>query len=177
MIAPPKTDLPVKPAPSGVRVSATHPQNAAKTWVAFSPNLQETLLKLRMQRNQDKAPSQVDAAPPGGPPKTAGSPAGTSVSGLSAEERNAIGRHIMPCFQVDENAPGAGFSAKLLVRTDAAGIVRDAVVAPQDAGRMSDPRFAAFAGRAMGAVMNQDRATLPLPAAMLGRDETLLFDF
>jgi hypothetical protein len=55
--------------------------------------------------------------------------------------------------------------------------VREAGVAPQDQGQMSDPVFAAFANRAVDAVTNYQCATLPLPADMLGQTQTFIFDF
>jgi hypothetical protein len=55
--------------------------------------------------------------------------------------------------------------------------VREAVVAPQDQGKMSDPIFNAYANRAIDAVQNVQCATLPLPSFMLGSNHTFLFNF
>ncbi len=175
---PPNTSLPTKPEASSAPDSATHQRNQVKTFVSFSPNLQTTIDKLRMQQNPDQAPTHPDEVIPAGPQGAVGSPTSSARSGLNASERNAIGQHVRPCFQVDAGALGlASFNVNLLVTTDGAGIARNAVVAKQDMDKMSNPDFAAFAGRAIDAVMNEECATLPLPAAMLGRNETLLFDF
>ncbi len=66
----------------------------------------------------------------------------------------------------------------LTVTTDASGVVRRAVVAPEDAGRVGgDMRLRVFSERAVRAVMDPNCANLPLPQSMLGqtRDFTFLF--
>jgi hypothetical protein len=42
---------------------------------------------------------------------------------------------------------------------------------------MSDPVYAAFANRAVDAVMNYQCASLPLPPFMLGHNQTFIFSF
>ena len=65
----------------------------------------------------------------------------------------------------------------LTVTTDAAGVARRADVAGDDLGRMSDPRFRAFAERAIRAIMDPRCANLPLPNKVLGRINVLTFRF
>jgi hypothetical protein len=175
---PAKTPLPVKQTVSSAPDSTTHQTHAVKTWVPFSPALMTTLQNLRMQQNEDHAPTHPYATTPAAQQSAAGNPKNPASAGLDASERNAIGQHVQPCFSVDPGALGlAGFNVDLLVTTDASGIVRNAVVAPGDLNKMSDASFAAFAQRAIIAVMSAQCANLPLPAAMLGRNQILLFNF
>ena len=53
----------------------------------------------------------------------------------------------------------------------------EAIVAADDTGKMSDPRFRAFAERAVRAVLDAQCANLPLPKSLLGRQNTLTFRF
>jgi hypothetical protein len=66
----------------------------------------------------------------------------------------------------------------LIITTDSDGVVRRAVVAPEDAFRMSaDPVLRQFAMRAVLAVMDPNCAHLPLPQAMLGQSREFTFRF
>ena len=65
----------------------------------------------------------------------------------------------------------------LTVTTDATGIARKAEIAGEDKARMSDPRFRAFAERAVRAIMDSRCANLPLPAKELGKVNVLTFRF
>jgi hypothetical protein len=56
-------------------------------------------------------------------------------------------------------------------------VVRDANVADEDKGRLADPRFRAFAERAVRAVMDVRCASLPLPRDKLGKVNELTFRF
>lgn len=67
--------------------------------------------------------------------------------------------------------------AMLTVTTDQTGVVREAVVAAQDQGKLSDPLFRAFAERAVRAVLDPACAALPLPRSMLGKINVLTFRF
>jgi hypothetical protein len=66
----------------------------------------------------------------------------------------------------------------LTVTTDAAGVARDAKVAPQDGGRVAgDMRLRVFSERAVRAVLDPHCANLPLPQTMLGKTNELTFRF
>jgi hypothetical protein len=65
----------------------------------------------------------------------------------------------------------------LTVVTDERGTARKAEVAGEDTRRMGDPRFRAFAERAIRAVLSPACANLPLPKAMLGKVNLLTFRF
>jgi hypothetical protein len=67
---------------------------------------------------------------------------------------------------------------RLLVTTDAAGTARLAEVEGEDRGRaQSDPRFRAFAERAVRAVLDPRCSSLPLPKEKLGSIQKLSFIF
>ncbi len=66
----------------------------------------------------------------------------------------------------------------LTVTTDAGGVVRRAVVAQDDAGRVGgDPRLRVFSERAVRAVLDPMCANLPLPPNMLGQTREFTFRF
>lgn len=68
--------------------------------------------------------------------------------------------------------------AMLVVTIDGEGVAREAHIGPEDAGRMGDPRFRAFAERAIRAVLSPRCSNLPVPHAMIGGDRgTLKFRF
>ena len=79
-------------------------------------------------------------------------------------QRGAIGDHVRECWTKDAGALDIDKERVLLtVTTDATGVAREAKVAGGDVGRMSDPRFRAFAERAVRAIMDPRCANLPLP--------------
>jgi hypothetical protein len=97
---------------------------------------------------------------------------------LSADARRAIGDQVRECWTRDAGALNADqLQVHLQVTTDSAGVARVAVVAADDAGRMSDPVFRAFAERAIRAVRDPRCANLPLPQTMLGQNRTFDFRF
>ncbi len=137
-----------------------------------------TLMKLQALQKQQTPPTAKYNPDQGGAPNGGGSNQSTANSRLSSADRSAIGNHVRPCWGIDAGAPGvASFSVNLQVTTDAAGTVREADVAPQDQGRLSDPIFAAFAERAKEAVLNVQCASLPLPSYMLGSNQIFIFNF
>jgi outer membrane biosynthesis protein TonB len=168
----------VEKQPPAPAQSPTHQQHVVKTPAPLSQNVLNTLMKLKALQKQTQPPTHVYNPDAGGAPEGGGSPNSTANSMLSGADRNAIASHVRPCWSVDAGAPGlAGFSVMLLVTTDPSGTVRQASVAPQDQDKMSDPYFAAYANRAVNAVMNYQCATLPLPSYMLGKNQTFLFHF
>ena len=112
------------------------------------------------------------------PPNAGGSTQSTANSGLTGGDRDAIGNHIKPCFNVDAGAPGLStFSVNIIVTTDATGTIREADIAPEDQSKLSDPLFNAYAQRALDAAMNYQCANLPLPSYMLGQSQKFLLNF
>jgi len=174
----PKLPLPPIPQPPAPAQSPTHQQHVVKTPVPLSQSVLNTLQDLKTLQKQDKAPTSTYNPDAGGAPNGGGSPNSTANSMLSGADRNAIGAHVRPCWDIDAGAPGvAGFSVFLDVTTDAQGIVRQAVIDPQSQANMTSPYYAAYANRAIDAVMNAECATLPLPPYMLGQVQTFVFNF
>lgn len=147
----------------------------ARNTTPGSSSVESTLDKLRQQLAQAQPPK---ARPAGGQPNSGGNPLGSDTASLSATERGAIGDHVRECWTKDAGALDIDRQRVLLtVTTDAGGIARKAEVAGDDKGRMGDPRFRAFAERAMRAIMDARCANLPLPAKALGKVNVLTFRF
>jgi hypothetical protein len=140
--------------------------------------LDNTLEKLR-QLVKQQAPPKAKANPKaGGAPNGGGNPLGNDTNALSAAEKGAIGDHVRECWTKDAGALNIDqMAVTLTVTTDQSGVVRNAVVAGDDTGRMGDPRFRAFAERAVRAVMDPHCANLPLPPTLLGKVSNLTFRF
>jgi outer membrane biosynthesis protein TonB len=174
----PKLPLPPVPQPPAPAQSPTHQQHVTKNPAPLSQSVLNTLLKLQALQKQETPPTAHYNPDQGGAPNGGGSNQSTANSRLSGADRSAIGAHVRQCWAIDAGAPGvSSFSVQLLVTTDATGTVREAQVAPQSMGQMSDPVYAAFANRAVDAVMNYQCATLPLPSSMMGQNQTFIFDF
>ena len=158
--------------------SHTSQPNPTKNPAPESDALDNTLQKLRAEIRQQKPPTARYNPALGGSPNGGGNPLGNDTAALTAAERAAIGDHVRPCWTDD---PGAldldKMQALLTVTTDPTGEVRVATVASQDQARLADPRFQAFAERAVRAVMDPACANLPLPRNMLGKVNVLTFRF
>jgi outer membrane biosynthesis protein TonB len=173
-----KLPLPPMPQPPAPAQSPTHQPNITKNPAPLSQSVLNTLAKLQALQKQTAPPTAHYNPDQGGAPNGGGSNQSTANSRLSGAQRNAIGAYVRRCWTIDAGAPGVqNFNVNLLVTTDASGTVRAAQVAPQDQGKLGDPIFAAYAQRAVDAVMNYQCATLPLPPDMLGSNQTFVFDF
>ena len=140
--------------------------------------MDNTLEKLRQLSRQTQPPKSRSNPTGGGQPNGGGNPLGNDTAALSAEQRGAIGEHVRECWTKDAGALDIDKQRVLLtVTTDAAGVARKAEVTGPDVGRMSDPRFRAFAERAVRAVMDVHCANLPLPRPLLGKTNVLTFRF
>ncbi len=134
--------------------------------------------RLRQQARQSQPPTARPNPNSGGQPNSGGNPLGNDTAALSVIQRGAIGEHVRACWTKDAGALEVDKQRVLLtVTTDAAGTARRAEVAGEDIARMSDPRFRAFAERAIRAVMDVRCANLPLPGTMMGRNAVLTFRF
>ncbi len=180
---PPKPELPlpvppppVPPPPSPP--STTSQPNITKNPAPNSEALDNTLEKLRQLSKQNQPPKARPNPAAGGAPQGGGNPNGNDTAALSAAQRGAIGEHVRECWTKDAGAlDGDKQRVMLTVTTDGAGVARKVEVAGDDLGRMSDPRFRAFAERAIRAVMDVRCANLPLPGEMLGKNNVLTFRF
>ena len=149
-----------------------------KNAVPNSSSVENTLEKLRQQLAQTAPPKARPNPQSGGQPNGGGNPLGNDTAALSADQRGAIGDHVRECWTKDAGALDIDKQRVLLtVTTDATGIARKADVSGDDIGRMSDPRFRAFAERAIRAIMDPRCANLPLPNNVLGKVNVLTFRF
>jgi neural Wiskott-Aldrich syndrome protein len=156
----------------------TSQPNVTKNPAPNSTALENTLEKLRQQLAQTQPPRARSNPRAGGQPNGGGNPLGNDTAALSADARGAIGDHVRECWTKDAGALDIDKQRVLLtVTTDPTGVVRKAEIAGDDVGRLGDPRFRAFAERAVRAVMDVRCATLPLPRQMLGRVSNLTFRF
>lgn len=103
---------------------------------------------------------------------------GDITAQLTAAQSGAIGEKVRECWTKDAGALDLDkMSVQLIVTTDEAGVAHIAKVGEEDRARMSDPRFRAFAERAIRAVLDARCAALPLPKDKLGRANDLTFRF
>jgi outer membrane biosynthesis protein TonB len=177
----PEPPLPLPPPltpPPPAPPSTTSQPNATKNPAPNSSSVENTLEKLRQQMAQSTPPKARPNPRSGGQPNGGGNPLGNDTAALSTDQRGAIGDHVRECWTKDAGALDIEKQRVLLtVTTDADGVARNAVVAGDDAGRMADPRFRAFAERARRAIMDPRCANLPLPNDVLGKVNVLTFRF
>lgn len=98
---------------------------------------------------------------------------------LSAGQRGAISDHARECWSTDQGMLDLDKMEVLLtVTTDSGGVARQAVVAPEDQGRVAgNMRLRVFAERAVRAVLDPHCANLPLPQSLLGKTNVVTFRF
>jgi hypothetical protein len=158
----------VPPAPP----SQTSQPNPTKNPAPDSRELNNTLERLRAMQRQT-APPTARANPAQG--SSGGSPNGTLTDRLNDEQRGAIGDKVRDCWTKDAGALDLEkMQAMLLVTVDADGVAREAAVAPEDQGKLADPRFRAFAERAVRAVLDPRCANLPVPHSLIDADRGVL---
>jgi hypothetical protein len=164
--------VPPPPAPP----SQTSQPNPTKNAAPDSRELNNTLERLRALQRQSQPPT-ARANPAQG--SSGGSPNGTLTDRLTTEQRGAIGDRVRECWTKDAGALDLEkMQALLVVTVDGEGVARQAAVAPEDQGRLGDPRFRAFAERAVRAVLSPRCANLPVPRTLIaGGRGTLKFRF
>ncbi|MGA8197003.1 MAG: hypothetical protein WB902_26985, partial [Acetobacteraceae bacterium] len=168
---------PVPPPPSPQ--STTSQPNPTKNPAPQSTALENTLEKLRSLQRQTQPPKARYNPQAGGAPNGGGNPESDDTSALTAAQRGAIGDFVRRCWSTD---PGMldldKMQVLLTVTTDGAGVVRRAVIAQDDVGRVSgNPRLRVFSERAVRAVLDPNCANLPLPQPMLGQTREFTFRF
>jgi hypothetical protein len=153
--------------------------NQTKNPAPESNALENTLEKLRALQKQSQPPKSAYNPPRGGAPNGGGNPNGNDTASLTLAQRGAIGDSVRRCWTTD---PGMldldKMQVLLTVTTDASGVVRQAIVAPDDAGRVAgNPRLRVFSERAIRAVLDPNCANLPLPQPLLGQNRVFTFRF
>ena len=156
-----------------------HAAESTKNPAPQSTALENTLEKLRSLQRQTLPPKSRYNPQSGGAPNGGGNPQSDDTAALSAAQRGAIGDFVRRCWATD---PGMldldKMDVLLTVTTDGGGVVRRAIVAPEDAGRVSgNMRLRVFSERAVRAVMDPNCANLPLPPTLLGQIRTFTFQF
>ena len=116
--------------------------------------MDNTLERLRAMQRQNKPPTARPNPAAATAPTVGGTRDGDITASLNATQ-----------------------SVQLVVTFDETGTARIADVGDADRGRLSDPRFRAFAERAMRAVRDPRCANLPIPKTDLGKRGTLTFRF
>ncbi len=175
----PPLPVPPPPTPAPSPQSATSQPNPTKNPAPQSTALENTLEKLRSLQRQTLPPKSRYNPQSGGAPNGGGNPQSDDTSALTASQRGAIGDFVRRCWATD---PGMldldKMEVLLTVTTDGGGVVRRAIVAPEDVGRVSgNMRLRVFSERAVRAVMDPNCANLPLPPTMLGQIRTFTFRF
>ncbi|HYZ32942.1 MAG TPA: hypothetical protein VE684_11760, partial [Crenalkalicoccus sp.] len=161
------------PTPAPPHNSTTDQPNPTRDPAPDSRALENTLERLRALQPQVRPPTTAYNPPRGGA-IGGGSLTGVDNARLSAAQRGAIGDRIRECWTKDAGALRIEEqSARLLITTDAGGVVRDAQilqVGPGFVGR-------AFAERARRAALDAQCNPLPLPRQMLGSVHTFEITF
>ncbi|HTN09457.1 MAG TPA: hypothetical protein VL154_00615, partial [Acetobacteraceae bacterium] len=177
--APPPLPLPPPPAPPPpAPPSHTAQPNDTKNPAPDSKSLENTLEKLRAMQAQNSPPTRRANPDSSRAPVAGGRRTGDLTGRLTAAQRGAIGDKVRECWTKDAGALDLDkMSVQLIVTVDASGTARDAEVGPEDAGRLGDPRFRAFAERARRAVLSPRCSNLPIPPGDLGGQQKLYFRF
>ena len=133
--------------------------------------------RLRAGQRQTQPPvARVNPSAGGAP--NAGGRNGDATARLTGSQQGAIGEKVRECWTKDAGALDIERqSVQLIVTYDTQGVVREAAVGDDDRNKLGDPRFRAFAERAVRAVRDVRCASLPLPQAELGRVGRLTFRF
>ena len=144
-----------------------------------SRELNNTLERLRAAQRQTQPPRARPNPDAARAPTTGGSRNGDITASLTTAQQGAIGDRVRECWTKDAGALEIErLSVQLIVTYDETGTVRIAEVGDDDRGRVSaDPRFRAFAERAVRAVRDPRCAALPLPRTEIGRVGKLTFRF
>ena len=156
----------------------TSQPNATKNPAPDSREVDNTLDKLRAQQRQTQPPTRKPNPSAATAPTLGGSKDGDITASLNATQQGAIGDKVRECWTKDSGALDIEkMSAQLVVTFDENGTARISEIGPADQGRMSDPRFRAFAERAARAVLDPRCASLPIPRTELGKRGKLTFRF
>jgi hypothetical protein len=155
----PMPPLPVPPPPAPP--STTSQPNPTKNAAPESDALDNTLDKLRALQKQEKAPTAKYNPAQATAPAKGGVITGDVTSELTSAQRGKIGEKVRECWTKDAGALDLDkMSVMVLVTVDGEGIAREVQVAPEDAGKLSDPRNNVFFERARRAILSPRCSTL-----------------
>jgi len=170
----PPPPVPPPPAPPSRTAQPSPTANPAPD----SREAENTLARLRALQRQTQPPTGQPNPQAATAPQVGGSRQGDITASLSAQQQGAIGDKVRECWTKDAGALEIErLSVQLIVTYDETGTARLAEVGDADRGRMGDPRFRAFAERAMRAVRDPRCASLPIPRNEIGRVGSLTFRF
>lgn len=163
---------PAPPAPPSQTSQPNPTKNPAPNSSATENTLEKRLAALRRQTTAPTGRANPAAGSSGGSPNGL-------TDALSNAQRGAIGAKVRECWTKDAGALDIEqMQVMLLVTVDNTGMARMAQVAPEDQGRLGDPRFRAFAERAVRAVLDAKCAQMPIPPSLIqGGSGTLKFRF
>lgn len=166
--------MPPPPAPP----SRTAQPNPTANPAPDSREVDNTLARLRAQQRQTQPPTGRPNPSAASAPQLGGSRQGDITASLSAQQQGAIGDRVRECWTKDAGALDIEkLTVQLIVTYDETGTARLAEVGDADRGKMGDPRFRAFAERAIRAVRDPRCANLPIPRGELGKVGILTFRF
>jgi hypothetical protein len=141
--------------------STTSQPNPTKNAAPESDALENTLQKLKALQKQKEAPKAAYNPAQATAPAKGGVTTGDVTSELTGEQRGKIGDKVRECWTKDAGALDLEkMSVMVLVTVDGEGIAREVQVAPEDAGRLSDPRTNVFFERARRAILSPRCSTL-----------------
>ena len=166
--------MPPPPAPPS-RTSQPNPTaNPAPDSRETENTIQQALARARQTQPPTGRPNPSAASAP----QLGGSRQGDITASLSPQQSGAIGDRVRECWTKDAGALDIEtLTVQLIVTYDETGTARLAEVGAADRGKMSDPRFRAFAERAIRAVRDPRCANLPIPRGELGKVGILTFRF
>ncbi len=143
---------------------------------AHDEALDSALDRLRAQLTP-KDPTRATPPPRGGAPGGS-SPATMDNALLTANVRRAISDRLRECWTGDKGALDYDKQlVRLVVTTDAAGTIRVADIALNDASRAGGGVARAFAERARRAALDPQCAQLPLPDTLKGQNHSFEITF
>ena len=98
----------------------------------------------------------------------------SSIAALNAVQRGQIAEHISPCWRAPPDWTNlVTFRVHLILKTDAAGMVVESAISPEDSDQRLDSPDHRAADSAQRAALAPDCADIPLPEALRGRPQTI----
>lgn len=158
--------------------SNTSQPNVTKNPTPDSRETENTLERLRALQRQNQPPTARPNPQQGGAPQTGGNPKGDITASLNVGQQGAIADQLRDGWTIDASGLGVDkMSVVLTLTLDTTGAIREAKVNPEDQAKMSDPRYRAFAERAVRAALSPKVGVLKMPKDKLFNGATLQIRF